>query len=41
MSQADVYVRIVTQNDVSEAQRSTEQLGDRFRKRWIQLLQTT
>ena len=28
MSQADVYVRIVTQNDVSEAQRSTEQLGD-------------
>lgn len=28
MSQADGYVRIVTQNDVSEAQRSTEQLGD-------------
>jgi TP901 family phage tail tape measure protein len=28
MSQADAYVRIVTQNDVSEAQRSTEQLGD-------------
>lgn len=28
MSQADVYVRIVTQNDVSEAQRSTEHLGD-------------
>lgn len=28
MSQADGYVRIVTQNDASEAQRSTEQLGD-------------
>lgn len=28
MSQADGYVRIVTQNDVSDAQRSTEQLGD-------------
>ena len=28
MSQADGYVRIVTQNDDSEAQRSTEQLGD-------------
>lgn len=28
MSQADGYVRIVTQNDVSEAQRSTELLGD-------------
>lgn len=28
MSQADGYVRIVTQNDVSEAQRSTEQLGN-------------
>ena len=28
MSQADGYVRIVTQNDVSESQRSTEQLGD-------------
>lgn len=28
MSQADGYVRIVTQNNVSEAQRSTEQLGD-------------
>lgn len=28
MSQADGYVRIVTQNDVSEAQRSTKQLGD-------------
>lgn len=28
MSQADGYVHIVTQNDVSEAQRSTEQLGD-------------
>ena len=28
MSQADGYVRIVTQNDVSETQRSTEQLGD-------------
>lgn len=28
MSQADGYVRIVTQNDTAEAQRSTEQLGD-------------
>lgn len=28
MSQADGYVRIVTQNDTTEAQRSTEQLGD-------------
>lgn len=28
MSQADGYVRIVTQNDVSDARRSTEQLGD-------------
>lgn len=28
MSQADGYVRIVTRNDTSEAQRSTEQLGD-------------
>jgi len=28
MSQADGYIRIVTQNDVSDAQRSTEQLGD-------------
>ena len=42
MSQADGYVRIVTQNDVSEAQRSTEQLGDTIQEeRWIQLLQTT
>lgn len=28
MSQADGYVRIVTQNDTTEAQHSTEQLGD-------------
>lgn len=28
MSQADGYVRIVTQNDTTEAQRSTEELGD-------------
>lgn len=28
MSQADGYVRIVTQNDTSQAQRSTEELGD-------------
>lgn len=28
MPQADGYVRIITQNDVSEARRSTEQLGD-------------
>lgn len=31
MSQADGYVRIVTQNDTTEAQRSTEQLGDTIR----------
>ena len=28
MSQADGYIRIVTKNDVSEAEKSTEQLGD-------------
>ena len=28
MPQADGYVRIVTQNDTTEAQRSTEELGD-------------
>ncbi len=31
MPQADGYVRIVTQNDTSEARRSTEQLGDAIR----------
>ncbi len=31
MSQADGYVRIVTQNDTTDAQRSTEQLGDTIR----------
>lgn len=31
MSQADGYVRIVTQNDTTEAQRTTEQLGDTIR----------
>lgn len=31
MAQADGYVRIVTQNDTSEAQRSTERLGDTIR----------
>lgn len=31
MSQADGYVRIVTQNDTSQAQRSTEELGDTIR----------
>ncbi len=31
MSQADGYVRIVTQNDTTEARRSTEQLGDTIR----------
>lgn len=31
MSQADGYVRIVTQNDTTEAQRSTERLGDTIR----------
>lgn len=32
MSQADGYVRIVTQNDTTEAERSTEQLGDTIRE---------
>ncbi len=31
MSQADGYVRIVTQNDTTEAQRSTDQLDDTIR----------
>ncbi len=31
MPQADGYVRIVTQNDTTEARRSTEQLGDTIR----------
>ncbi|MBP0982736.1 MAG: phage tail tape measure protein [Oscillospiraceae bacterium] len=31
MPQADGYVRIVTQNDTTDAQRSTEQLGDTIR----------
>lgn len=31
MSQADGYVRIVTRNDTTDAQRSTEQLGDTIR----------
>ncbi len=32
MSQVDGYVRIVTQNDTTEAERSTEQLGDTIRE---------
>lgn len=32
MSQADGYVRIVTQNDTTEAESSTEQLGDTIRE---------
>ena len=32
MSQADGYVRIVTQNDTTEAERSMEQLGDTIRE---------
>lgn len=41
MSQADGYVRIVTQNDVSEAQRSTSSSGTRYMMHWTRHLRTT